>query len=167
MKTKLKERMEKDSGYLIPAYPQLYRKIISQMIKPYKNEKIDKIISPEMKGILYAPTIAYRLGIPFIPLFKEGRIPKKFVIGKTFVDYSKKKKRIEVGKITIKKGDRILFVDDAFESGKSGRAIIELIERLGGKIVGISIIYNKLSENNEKFFNKYNFHYLIKIKKFK
>lgn len=158
----LKERMNIDNGYLIPSYSKLYRDTINLMIKPFKNKKIDKIISPEMKGMFYGPTIAYKLKIPFSPIFKAGRIPRKIAIGKSYKDYSKKEKRLEIGKIQIKKGEKILIVDDIFESGKSGKAMIQLIEKLGGKIIGISIVYNKLKSKDEQFFKKYNFKYIIK-----
>lgn len=165
LKKELKKRMHKDSGYLITAYPELFKKIITELIKPFEDKKIDKIMSPEMKGVFYGPTIAYKLNKPFITILKSGRIPKQFVISKKYKGYSKKIKTIDIGKITLKKGDRILFVDDVFETGESAKAAIDLIERLGGKIVGISVIYNKLEKKDEDFFRKYNFHYLVKMRR--
>jgi len=160
----LKLRMKKDSGYLITADPPLYKKVIDEMIKPFSKKKITKIMSPEMKGMLFGPTIAHKLGLPFVSIIKGGRIPKRFVISKSFKDYSKKEKSIEIAKRTIKKNDKILIVDDVFETGETGKAIIDIIERLGGKVIGISIIYNKLKKKDEDFFKKYNFHYLVKLK---
>lgn len=164
VKKQLKVRMKKDSGYLITAYPKLHKEVIKQMIKPFNKKNITKVMSPESKGLFFGPTIAYKLEIPFVFISKGKRIPKKYVISKSFRDYSKKIKTLEIAKNTIKKGDKVLIVDDVFESGKSGRAIIELIEKLGGKVKGISIIYNKLNKKDEIFFDKYNFHYLVKIK---
>jgi len=117
-----------------------------------------------MKGLLYGPVIAYKLKLPFVPILKGGKVNREVVVRKEFIDYSKKKKSIEIAKISIKKGDKILLVDDFFESGKTGRTAIELIEKLGGEIKGISVIYDKLNEDDIKFFNKYNYHYLIKLK---
>jgi len=160
----LKKRMKEDSGYLITTYPKLYRKVIEQMISPFKEKKFDKVMSPEMKGMLFGPTIAYKLKLPFVSIIKKGRIPENFVISKSFVDYSKKQKTLQIAKITVKKNDKILIIDDVFDSGKSGRAIISLIEKLGGKVIGISVVYNKLNKMDEGFFKKYNFHYLVKLK---
>jgi len=104
----LKERMKEDSGYLITAYSELYKRVISEMIKPFKNKKITKIMAPEMKGIIYGPVIAYKLNLPFVAILKSGRVPKKYVISKRYKDYSKKTKSLDVGKITVRKGDKIL-----------------------------------------------------------
>ncbi len=165
LEKKLKQRMKRDSGYLITAYPSLYKEVITKMIQPFNKMKIDKIMSPEMMGMLFGPTIAYILNLPFISIIKKGRIPENLVISKSFVDYSKKDKTIQIAKRTVKKGDRILIVDDVFDSGETGKAIVHLIKKLGGKVIGISVVYNKLNKKDEGFFNKYNFHYLVKLKK--
>lgn len=164
LQEELRERMEKDSGYLITSFPKLYKKVINEMIKPFKEKKIDKIMSPEMKGMFFGPTMAYKLGVPFVSIMKGGRIPKQFVEGESYKDYSKKEKRLEIAKRTVNKGERILLVDDVFETGQSGKTAIKLIEKLGGKVVGISIVYNKLNKKDEEFIKKYNLHYLIKLK---
>ncbi len=164
IQAELKKRMKEDSGYLITAYPKLYRKVISAMIKPFKNKDIDKIMSPEMKGMLFGPVVAFKMNLPFVSIVKGGRIPKKFILSRTFKDYTNNTKTLNIAKITVNRGDKILLVDDVFESGKSGKAIIKMIEKLGGKVVGISLVYNKLNEKNENFFKKYNFHYCVKMK---
>jgi adenine phosphoribosyltransferase len=164
LQEELIERQEKDSGYLITAYPRLYKKVISEMIEPFVGKKFSKVMSPEMRGILFGPTIAYKMNLPFVIIVKGERIPSEFVIGKDFMDYTKKKKRLEIAKITINKGDKVLLVDDTLESGASARTIIKLIEKLGGKVTGISIVYNKLNKKNEEFFKKYNLHYLVKLR---
>ncbi len=160
----LKKRMKEDSGYLITAYPELYKKVIAEMIKPFKNKKISKVVSIETMGLMYGTMIAYKLNLPFITIFKSGRVPKKYVLSKKYKDYSKKTKSLDVGKITINKGDKILFVDDTLETGESAKTSINMIEKLGGRVVGISTIYNKLKQKDEKFFKKYNYHYLVKLK---
>ncbi len=165
LKKELKKRMHEDSGYFISAYPKLFKKTILELIKPFRNKNIDKVMSPELMGMFYGPTIAYRINKPFIIILKSGRAPKELVISKQYKDYSKKTKSIDVGKISLKKGERILFVDDVFETGESAKAAISLIESLGGKVVGISVVYNRLDKKDEGFFKKYNFHYLVKMKK--
>ncbi len=155
--------MKKDSGYLITGYPSLYKEVIYKMIRPFKNERITKIMAPEMQGIVYGTLIAYILNVPFIPILKSGRVPKKYVLSRKYEDYSKKLKSLDVAKISVKKGDRILFVDDILETGESAKVSIQMIEKLGGKLIGISTIYNRLSEKNESFFKKYNYHYLVKL----
>ncbi len=159
----LKERLEKESGYLVTSYPKLYQKIINEMIKPFRNKNITKVMSPETKGLFYGPTIAYKMKIPFVTIFKSGRVPKEFVVSDSYKDYSNNQKSIDIGRITVTKGDRILLIDDILETGESAKSAIKLIEQLGGRVVGISIVYNKLNKEGEKFFMKFNLKYLVKI----
>lgn len=160
----LKERLEKDSGYLVTCYPNLYKKVIDKIIEPFQNKIITKIMSPETKGLFYGPTIAYKMKLPFVTIFKSGRVPKEFVVSSSYKDYSKKSKSIDIGKITVRKDDKILLVDDIMETGESAKSAIKLIEQLGGEVIGISVVYNKLSKEKERYFNKYNLKYLVKVK---
>ncbi len=161
----LKVRMNEDSGCLVSAYPDLYKKVIHNLLKPFRNINIDKVVAPEAKGLFYGPIVAYELNKPFVAIFKSGRVPKQFVLSKKYKDYSKKIKSIDVGKITIKKGENILFIDDVFETGESAKAAINIIEKLGGNIVGISIVYNKMNNREQSFFKKFKFNYLVKMEK--
>lgn len=163
IKNELKRNMHENSGYLISSNHILYKKVIQKLIKPFKKENVDKVMASESKGFLYGTTIAHKLNKPFVPIFKSGRVPKKFVVSQQYKDYSKKQKSLDVGKITIKKGDKILIVDDVFESGESGKATIKLIEKLGGEVIGISVIYNKLNKTEEDLFRKYNFRFIVKM----
>ena len=165
LRAELKKRMHEDSGYLITSYPLLYKKVIEELIKPFRNKRIDKIIAPETKGLFYGPTIAYKLNKPFVAIFKSGRVPKRFVVSKKYKDYSRKVKSIDIGKITIKQGEKILFIDDVFETGESGKAAVELIKKLGGKIEGISVVYNKMDGEEERFLKNFDFHYIVKMEK--
>ena len=165
LKKELKKSMKKSGGYLLPSNKTLFQEVINKMTNPFKNKGINKVVAIDMKGLYYGPTIAYKLKLPFIPIFKGNKIGnRKVVIKKEFTDYSKKKKSIEIGKISIKKGDNILLVDDVFESGNTGKASIHLIEKFGGRIKGISVIFNKLKLKDEEFFKKYDYHFLIKLK---
>ncbi len=159
----LKERIKKESVYLMTSHQKLYSQIINEMIKPFLNKGITKVISPEVKGLFYAPVIAYKLKLPFIALLKKERLLKED-ISEPYKDYSKTKKVLGINKNAIKKGEKILLVDDIFETGESGKAIVRLIEKTGAELKGISVIYNKLNKKDEDFFKKYNFHYLLKKK---
>lgn len=156
--------MREESKYLIPAYYEIYKKIIPQMIKPFKKAKITKVVAIESAGLFYGSIIAYKLKVPFVQILKGNRIKDRSkVVLKEFIDYSKEKKSLDILKNSIKAGDNILLVDDWFETGASGKAIIEEAEKVGAKIVGTSVVFNKLKKQDEDYFNKYNFHYLARL----
>jgi len=160
-----KRIMEEESEYIIPENGEVFKKIINDLTKPFKNKKITKVVAIDMKGLMYGSPVANRLGTSFVPILKGGKIKNrgKVLETKKIIDYSGKKKCFEAFKDSINRNDKILLVDDWFESGNTGKETIKLIETLGGKVVGISVLFNQLNAENEKYFNKYHYHYLIKL----
>ncbi|MFH1064860.1 MAG: phosphoribosyltransferase family protein [Candidatus Woesearchaeota archaeon] len=156
---------DSESDYLIPSHSEVYQKVLNQMASPFKNSDINKVVGLDMKGLMYGPVIADRLKVPFVPILKGGKIGDRELVvqGEGFIDYSGKRKSIELFKSSIKKTDRILLIDDWFESGETGRSAISLIEQLGGTISGISVIFNQLKPIEEESFSDYNFHFLVRL----
>ncbi len=151
------------SEYMIPSDGALFQKTITEMCKPFKKLGITKVMAIDMKGLLYGPAIAFKLKVPFVPILKGGKIHnREKVVVQSFVDYSKKEKSIEIFKVGVSSGDRVLLVDDWFESGNTGRAAISLIKSLGGRVVGISVVINQLKSEDEVFLSKFNYHFLIR-----
>ena len=168
MKAYLKEakRISKeDSDYLIPSNSKIYSKIINDLTKPFKNSKITKVVAIDMKGLMYGPVVANKLKTGFVPILKGGKTENRENVLETkkLIDYSGKEKYFEALEQSIKKDDKILLIDDWFDSGNTGREVIKLIELLGGKIIGISVLFSQLDGKNEEYFKKYNYHYLIKL----
>ena len=157
--------MYSKSDYLIPNHNEVYQKVISELIKPLKNLSATKVVAIDMKGLMYGPIVAHKLSLPFVPILKGNKIKsrKAVVKGEIFTDYSKMKKSIEVFKESITKKDRIILIDDWFDSGKTGKSAIKLIEKLGGKVIGISVIFNQLKAKDQIFFDKYNYHFLVRL----
>jgi len=160
-----KRIMKEESDYLIPGNSDVFKKIVNDLTKPFKNKKITKVVAVDMKGLMYSPIVANKLGVSFTPILKGGKIKNrdKVLETKKLIDYSGKEKYFEAFNNSITKKDKILLVDDWFESGNTGKEIIRLIETLGGTVAGISVLFNQLNEENEKYFKKYNYHYLIRL----
>jgi adenine/guanine phosphoribosyltransferase-like PRPP-binding protein len=163
----LLEFVANNSDYLIPSESFLYQRVICEMIKPMKKINATKVVAMEMKGLLYGPIIAHKLNLPFVPILKSGKIRSKkvkMVKGSSFVDYSKSRKAFEMFNNSVH-GDKVILVDDWFQSGKTGKSTIKLIEKLGGKVVFISVIFDQTTSVDQIFFNKYNYHYLARVEK--
>jgi len=160
-----KRIMKEESDYLIPGNAEVFRKIVNDLVRPFKNKGITKVVAVDMKGLMYGPIVANKLGVSFTPILKGGKIKnrERVLETKKLIDYSGKEKYFEAFKESINKKDKILLVDDWFDSGNTGKEIIKLIESLGGKVVGISVLFNQLNEENEKYFKKYNYHFLIRL----
>jgi len=134
-----------------------FAQVIDEMTVPWKNEKIDAILSIESRGFIMAGAIAYKLNTAFIPLRKPDKLP-----GKTFkVSYTLEygSTEMHIHKDALDEHTNLLIVDDLLATGGTALAAIELINKFDNKkIVGAGFIINlpdlkgdkKLSERGIK-----------------
>lgn len=115
-----------------------YKYATDEIVK-YANElETDLIVGPEARGFIIGCPVAYALEIGFAPVRKPGKLPRETVS----VDYE-----LEYGHDTltihsdaIKPGQRVLIVDDLLATGGTIGATIELVEKLGGIVVGCAFL---------------------------
>ena len=126
-----------------------YSKVIDQMTEPWKNEKIDAILSIESRGFIMAGAIAYNLKTAFIPLRKPDKLP-----GETYkVDYTLEYGSTEMHIHTdaLEDHTHLLIIDDLLATGGTAIAAIELINKFKNKkIVGAGFIINLPDLSGEK-----------------
>jgi adenine phosphoribosyltransferase len=116
----------------------LFRQAIKQLADHYRNKKIDAVVSNEARGFIIGAPLAYELGVGFVPIRKKGKLPSKCV------DLTYKKEyecdTIEIHEDALQKGEKVLLIDDLLATGGTVKANIELVEKLGGEIVGIGFL---------------------------
>jgi len=137
---------------------EVFSRLIDDLIEPFKDTKFDKIVGLDALGFVLGGAMAIKMKKGFVPLRKGGRLPgvKGTVARTSFVDYSKNRKTFEVNKNSIKKDDKVLIVDEWIETGTQVKASIRLIEKLGGKVIGISTLNVDKNNKTRLFFQKYN-----------
>ncbi|WP_342811981.1 adenine phosphoribosyltransferase [Candidatus Hadarchaeum sp.] len=115
-----------------------FREAIRLLAEHFKDKKIDVVVSNEARGFIIAAPLAYELGAGFVPIRKKGKLPAKCV------DYCYQKEYeadvIEIHEDAIEPGQNVLLVDDLLATGGTMKANIELVEKLGGKVVGIGFL---------------------------
>lgn len=138
-------------------------KLTKDLAKPFKNIKVDKVIGLESLGFIIGPLVAKELKCGFVPIRKLGKSPTKpnDKASIKFIDYSKNEKGFEINKSSIKKGNRLLIVDDWVETGSQVKAAIKLLEKLDAKIVGVTAFSSEENEKTNELFKKYNLHYVV------
>ncbi len=120
------------------ADPKGFRMAIDQMLHPYAEEQIDKVVGLEARGFILGGAIAHQLGTGFVPIRKKGKLPAATISQQYTLEYGEAV--MELHEDAISAGERILVVDDLLATGGTAEAGISLIERLGGQIVGCSFI---------------------------
>ena len=126
-----------------------FKKVINLMTEPWKNEKIDAILSVESRGFIMAGAIAYNLDTAFIPLRKPDKLP-----GETFkVSYTLEygSTEMHIHKDALNEHTNLLIIDDLLATGGTALAAIDLINKFENKkIIGAGFIINLPELNGEK-----------------
>lgn len=119
---------------------EAFRKIIDELSQPYEGQKIDKVVGIDARGFLLASPIAYKLGAGISIVRKKGKLPYKT----RFATYEKEygPDTVEMHEDTVKPGEKVLIIDDLLATGGTMLATIDLVEQMGGEIVGIDFLIN-------------------------
>ena len=128
----------------------------------------DKIVSLQAKGFVVGGMLAERLDLPFAPIAKNGRFHKdQNPLRELADDYSGRTKVLEVTRDHIGEGERILLVDDWFETGAQARTAMKLIEQCGATVVALCGIVDdtKRSKFAEKISADYPFYCVIALER--
>ncbi len=109
------------------------RVTVDELVRRYKDVKIDKIAGIESRGFIVGAPLAYALGKGFIPIRKKGKLPAETIGHDYELEYGTD--RIEIHTDAIAPGETVLLVDDLIATGGTAEAACKLITKMGGKIV--------------------------------
>jgi adenine phosphoribosyltransferase len=123
-----------------------FRQAVDMLAAPYEDtdgrDPIDLVVAIESRGFIFGAPLAYRLDAGFIPIRKPGKLPSDAISVEYSLEYGTNK--LEMHRDAINPGDRILLVDDLLATGGSARAAIQLVEQLGGVVVGVAFLIELL-----------------------
>lgn len=118
--------------------PRGFRMCIDQMLHPYAGTRIDKVAGLEARGFIIGGAIAHQLSVGFTPIRKKGKLPGATLSQAYQLEYGEAV--MEIHDDAIQPGEKVLLVDDLLATGGTAEAGIQLIEKLGGEIVGCAFI---------------------------
>jgi len=139
-----------------------FHESIKQLAEHYRGKPIDAVVSNEARGFIIGAALAYELGVGFVPIRKKGKLPYKCVN----LSYKKEYEcdTIEIHQDAIEKGENILLIDDLLATGGTAKANIELIEKLGGNIIGLGFLIElTYLEGRKAIGNRYDVYSLIQL----
>ena len=115
-----------------------FSSVIDLIVVRYGRGNIDKVVGIEARGFILASPVAYHFGAGFVPVRKEGKLPWDTERMEYALEYGTAV--LEIHRDAIHAGDRVLIVDDVLATGGTANATAKLVERLGGKVVGIACL---------------------------
>jgi len=127
----------KDITPLLNNGPAL-KKLFDGWADIYKDERIDTVVAMESRGFFFGVSLALKLGAGFVPVRKPGKLPRECVKESFQLEYGTDS--LEMHKDAIKKGDRVLIIDDVLATGGTAQATAKLVKSRGGFIVGLSFL---------------------------
>ena len=115
-----------------------FRRAVDELVHPFAGGKVDKVAGIEARGFILGGAVAVALEAGFVAVRKAGKLPHT-TIG---VDYDLEygTDRVEIHTDAIHRGERVLVIDDLIATGGTAIATVELVEQVGGEVVGCGFI---------------------------
>jgi adenine phosphoribosyltransferase len=115
-----------------------FRRAVDELVQPFAGLKIAKIAGIEARGFILGGAVAHQLSAGFIPVRKNGKLPHETVSITYSLEYGTDE--IEVHKDAVKRGERVLLVDDLIATGGTAEGAVNLLSGLGAEVVAACFI---------------------------
>ncbi len=115
-----------------------FHQAVDALIAPYRNEPVDIVLGVEARGFIFAPTVAYALNAGFVPVRKPGKLPADKYRVEYDLEYGTDS--LEIHRDAIRPGQRVLIVDDLIATGGTAKAVADIVEKMGGAVVGLAFL---------------------------
>ncbi|OGS45196.1 MAG: adenine phosphoribosyltransferase [Euryarchaeota archaeon RBG_13_57_23] len=140
-----------------------FKECVREMADSFRGKDIDLVASNEARGFIVGAAVAHELGVGFVPIRKKGKLPPK--VHSLSYDKEYESDTIEIREDAIAHGDKVLLVDDLLATGGTIKANAALVERLGGKVVGMGFLVElEYLHPRRNLASKYDIHSLIVYK---
>jgi adenine phosphoribosyltransferase len=113
-------------------------RVIHAMTEKTRSHQPHVVLGIEARGFIFAPAVAFNLGVRFVPIRKPKKLPAPTERISYELEYGMD--TLEIHRDAIKAGDRVSIIDDLLATGGSSVAAVKLVEKLGGIVAGVSFV---------------------------
>lgn len=117
---------------------EAFKYAVDQIIEFAKKQGAEIIVGPEARGFIVGCPVAYALEIGFAPVRKPNKLPREVIEVDYGLEYGKN--TLTIHKDAVKPGQKVLITDDLLATGGTIEATIDLVEKLGGVVVGCAFL---------------------------
>jgi len=132
---------------------------IDALTEQCRGMEIDTVIGVESRGFIFGTPLAYQLGVGFVPVRKPKKLPADTASVSYDLEYGTD--TLEIHRDAVGEGHNVLIVDDLLATGGTARAVVDLVEGLGGKVVGLHFVIELGFLNGRSKFEGHNVKSLI------
>ena len=140
--------------------PEGLKNTIEALYGLVAGEKVDTVIGVESRGFIFATPLAVKLNAGFVPVRKPNKLPAEKVSVSYDLEYGQD--TLEMHRDAVGEGHRVLIVDDLLATGGTAKAVVDLVEGLGGKVVGLLFVVELDFLHGRDKFNGYRLESLIR-----
>lgn len=112
--------------------------VVDAMVMRFGRGTVDKVVGIEARGFIFAAPVAYHFGAGFVPARKAGKLPAETRSISYELEYGTE--TLQIHSDAIRPGERVLIVDDVLATGGTAAATAQLVEELGGTVVGLGFL---------------------------
>jgi adenine phosphoribosyltransferase len=141
------------------ADPATLHEAVDRLAEWIEPRKPDLILGAEARGFILGGALAYKLGCGFIAARRPGKLPWKTVSATYALEYGEN--TLELHADALSPGARVLVHDDLLATGGTAAAICDLVEQLGGEVVGLAFVIELTFLEGRKHLERYDVHSLI------
>ncbi len=118
--------------------PEAFGQVIDLLVERHGDKGVEAVVGMESRGFIFGAPLALRMGLPFVPVRKAGKLPADTEKVSYALEYGEA--TIEIHKDALKPGQKVLVVDDLLATGGTAEATLELIDRLGAEATVIAFV---------------------------
>jgi adenine phosphoribosyltransferase len=119
-----------------------FRRAVDELVQPWAGMKIDKVAGMEARGFILGGAVAHQVSAGFIPIRKKGKLPHKKVSIAYSLEYGLDE--MEMHEDAVKKGERVILVDDLIATGGTAEGAVKLLRQLGADVLAACFVIDLL-----------------------
>jgi adenine phosphoribosyltransferase len=128
--------------------PKGFRLAVDAMAEPHQTSKIDVVVGIESRGFIFGAAVADRLGSGFTPVRKAGKLPSTTINASYSLEYGTDTLHMHAD--AVRKGQRVLIVDDLLATGGTAKATLDLVTQLGGHVHALAFLIELVALNGRE-----------------
>jgi len=119
-------------------HPRGLHRTVDSLAAEFDGEKVDVVLGIEARGFIFAPALAYHLHAGFVPVRKPRKLPAERASISYDLEYGQD--TLEVHRDAVERGQRVIIADDLLATGGTAKAVVDLVEGLGGVVAGLVFV---------------------------
>jgi adenine phosphoribosyltransferase len=119
-------------------HPQGLRRTVDALAAQFVGTEVDTIVGIEARGFIFGPALAYHMGTGFVPVRKPRKLPAECASISYDLEYGQD--TLQIHRDAVGQGHKVIIADDLLATGGTARAVVDLVEQLGGQVIGLVFV---------------------------